>query len=388
MKKTFFLVGMVAVLFGFSVLFSASFAADQPKPIKLKLQVAVPTGSSLFTAYQDLANRIKQLSAGRLEIEILPAGSIVPAFEQLNACSKGVIDASGAWTIYWTGKHPAAGLFYGASGGSFGMDYQDFLGWLFYGGGKELYQRFFDEEIKQNVHVLPTSIGSGPQPLGWFKIPIKSIDDMKKVKWRVGGFAAEVWSSLGSSTVMIPAGEVLPAGERGVIDGAEWVVPAEDIKMGFQDVWKHYLMPGMTEIINNGELLINKEVWNNLAPDLQAIMEVAAMETNVRFLTQLSRNNADALKTLKTKHGVNIERTPKDVLEKYLENWDKIVVPKYAEKYPFFKEVLESQRKWAYYVVPVRAFVEADKLWLTKWYWPQGGVLDLSFEEIFKSSGK
>lgn len=388
MKRSAFVACMVAVFFCVGIFSSGALAADPPKPIKLKLQVAVPTGSSLFGAYQDLVNRIKQLSGGRLEFEVLPAGSIVPAFEQLNACSNGVIDASGAWTVYWTGKHPAAGLFYGASGGPFGMDYQDFLGWLFYGGGKELYQRFFDQEIKQNVHVLPTSIGSGPQPLGWFKIAITSPEDMKKIKWRVGGFAAEVWSSLGSSTVMIPAGETLPAGERGVIDGAEWVVPAEDIKMGFQDVWKHYVMPGMSEITNNGEFLVNKDVWNKLTPDLQAIVEVAAMETNVRFLTQLARNNADALNTLKTKHGVKIERTPPEVLEKYLENWDKVIAPKYAEKYPFFKEVLESQRNYASYVVPARAFVEADKLWLTKWYWPQGGVLGVNFEEIWKSSRK
>jgi TRAP-type mannitol/chloroaromatic compound transport system substrate-binding protein len=362
--------------------------AEPAKPMKLKMQVAVPTGSKIFGGFGSVANRIKELSGGRLEIEVFPAGAVVPAFEQLDACSNGVIDLSGAWTVYWTGKHPAAGLFYGASGGPFGMDYLDFLGWLYHGGGRELYQKFFDEVIKQNVHVIPTAIGTSPQPLGWFAIPITSVEDMKKVKWRIGGFSAEVWSVLGSSTVMIPAGEVLPAGERGVITGAEWTVPAEDMRMGFYDVWKHYVMPGVSEVACNGEILINKDVWNKLTPDLQALVEVAALDSNIRFLTRFARENAEALKALKTKHGVNISRTPSEVLETYLEAWDNVVARKYADKYPFFKEVLESQRKWASYVVPGRAFIEVDKLWLAKRYWPKGGEVDYNFSDVWEAARK
>lgn len=393
MKKHIFYLSILAILIVVVIGFLLQIPgvrnyAVSASPIKLKWQVAVPTGSKLFEGFVSISNRIKELSGGRLEMEVLPAGAIVPAFEQLDACSKGVIDASGAWTVYWTGKHPAAGLFYGAAGGPFGMDYLDFLGWLYYGGGMELYQKFFDEVIKQNVHIIPTGIGTGPQALGWFAKPVKSLEDMKKVKWRIGGFSAEVWSALGSSTVMIPAGEILPAGERGVIGGAEWTIPADDMKMGFHDIWKYYITPGVAEIACNGELLINKDVWKKFSPDLQAIVEVASLEGNIRFLTMLARDNAEALKTLKTKHKVNIIRTPPEVNEKYLETWDKVVAPKYAEKYPFFKEVLESQRKWASNVVPARAFAEVDKLWLAKQYWPKGGEIGYEFSDLWKASRK
>jgi TRAP-type mannitol/chloroaromatic compound transport system substrate-binding protein len=156
--------------------------------------------------------------------------------------------------------------------------------------------------------------------------------------------------------------------------------------MGFHDIWKYYVMPGVAEISNNGEFLINKDVWKKLSPDLQAIVEVASLEGNIRFLAMLTRDNAEALKTLKTKHKVNITRTPSEVNDKYLETWDNVVAMKYAEKYPFFKEVLESQRKWASNVVPARAFIDVDKLWLAKRYWPKGGEIGYEFSELWKAS--
>ena len=268
------------------------------------------------------------------------------------------------------------------------MDHFDFLGWIYHGGGRELYQKFYDEIIKQNVHVIPTCIGVTAQPLGWFAKPIRNMDDIKKLKWRIGGFAAEVWSSIGSSTLMIPPGEILPAGERGIIGGAEWSIPAVDITFGFYDVWKNYEMPSVAEISNNGELLINKDVWNKLPPDLRYIIEAACMEGDFHFVIGTFLRNAQALETLQKKHGVKIIRTPNEVLEAYLEAWDTKVAPKYIKKYPFFKEVLDSQRKWASYVVPAHAFIEPDRMWLTKRYWPNGGALGYDVNKLIETNRK
>ena len=142
-KKHVFRIGIMYFLFVFATCFlfqipgGLAYAASE-KPIKLKWQVAVPSGNLIWDGYVSIANRIKELSGGRLEMELIPGGGIVPVFEQLEATSKGVIDASGQWAVYWTGKHPAAGLFYGASGGPFGMDHFDFLGWIYHDGGRQL----------------------------------------------------------------------------------------------------------------------------------------------------------------------------------------------------------------------------------------------------------
>ena len=219
---------------------------------------------------------------------------MVPAFEVLDATHKKVLDGAHAWAGYWTGKNKAAVLFTGGPGGTFGMDYTDYMGWMFYGGGLELYQEFYQKELKLNVVVFPI-LPSGPQAFGWFKKPIQTVEDMKGMKCRQTGMAGEVWQALGFTVVNMPGGEIIPSAQRGVIDCAEWVGGVEDLRLGFQNVWKYHYSPGLHENTTVGELLINGDVWKSLKPQEQEWIKSAANETFVLWHAKWQRQNADAL---------------------------------------------------------------------------------------------
>ena len=137
---------------------------------------------------------------------------------------------------------------------------------------------------------------------------------MKGMRYRVPGIAAEVYKELGVAVVTLAGGEVLPAGERGVLDATEWYTPGEDISIGLHQVWKFYHYPGMHETAGACDLLINQDVWDKLAPDLQAIVRAATMQAAWRSLLQFNRLDAEALRDFKEKHKVTLVKTPDDVL--------------------------------------------------------------------------
>ena len=170
----------------------------------------------------------------------------VPAFEGLDATSKKVIDGAHSAAYYWVGKNKTGVLFTGGPGGNYGMDVVDFIGWMYEGGGLELYQQFYKDVLKLNVVALP-ALPTGPQAFGWFKRPIKNLADFKRMKCRQTGINAEVFTEMGMRTVNLPGGEILPAAERGVIDCAEWVGGVEDLRLGFHNVWKYHYTPSMHE---------------------------------------------------------------------------------------------------------------------------------------------
>jgi TRAP-type mannitol/chloroaromatic compound transport system substrate-binding protein len=342
--------------------------ATAQAPITLKMQAAWPAGWTLYDNFTMFADRVAKISGGRLKIETLPAGAIVPPFEMLDATHKKVIDGAHSWAAYWVGRNKAAVLFTGGPGGTFGMDYIDAMGWMYEGGGIELYQEFYRDVLKVNVVPIPI-LPAGPQAFGWFKRPIKNLADFKGMKCRQTGMAAEVFTEMGMRTVNLPGGEILPAAERGVIDCAEWVGGAEDLKAGFHNVWKYHYTPGMHENVTIGELIINGDVWKGLAPDLQEIIKSAATEVYFRWWMRWQRQNADAMKEFQEKHKVQVLKTPDDILIAFLKAWDKIA-EREAQKNPFFKKVLESQRQYAAKVVPAKRFMFPEYNFAANYYWP------------------
>lgn len=331
----------------------------------LKVQASWPAGQTLYDNLKMFAERVEKMSGGRLKIETLPAGAIVGPLEVLDATSRGVIDGAHTAPGYWIGRSKAAIPL--SHGPLFGMDYIDFFGWYYEGGGLELINEWYRDVLKANVVSFPI-ISSGPQALGWFKKPIKNWADFKGVKFRIYGLGAEVFKEAGMSVVTLPGGEILPAAERGVIDGAEWVGGVEDLRFGFHNVWKIHLTPGMHEQVTVGDILINKDVWNKLTPDLQAIIQAAATETFFRWWVRWQRQNADAYKEMVEKHKVQVFRTPDDILLTFVKGWDKLA-QKWAAEDPFFKKVLESQRKYASQVVPYRRSTWPDYQFLSDYYW-------------------
>jgi TRAP-type mannitol/chloroaromatic compound transport system substrate-binding protein len=319
---------------------------------RLKIQTAVPSSSIYFDLMKRLADRVDRMSAGRLKLEMLPDGAVVAAFEIVDAVDKGVVDGGYAWTHYWSGKNTAAGLFSNpAAGGGTGMDQISHVAWLFQGGGYALYKKFFSDALKLNIEPFMVQ-PMGPDPLGWFKNPINSLEDMKKLKYRSPpGLVGEIFKEMGVNAVAMPGGEIVPAAQRGVLDAAEWIGPADDMALGFHNVFKHYYLQGLHQSTDVGEMLINKTAWNKLPADLKAIVEDAAMATMTETYTYNVFRNAQALQILQTQHKVNVHDTPKDIFPAFIKATN-LIYDREAAKNPFFKEALDSQRTFAKLVVP------------------------------------
>ena len=335
----------------------------------LKMQASWPASLTLYENFTDFAKRLEVLTAGRVKVEAMPAGTVVPAFEVLDATHKKVIDGSHTWAGYWVGKNKAAVLFTGGPGGPFGMDHMDYLSWMWHGGGLEMYHKFYQETLKLNVVSFPI-LSTSPQALGWFKKPIESLADFKGQKCRQTGIAAEIFNEMGMRTVNMPGGEIMPAAERGTIDCAEWVGGIEDLRFGFHTIWKWHYAPSLHESVSIGELLINKDVWDGLGKLDQEITKAAITEQLFVWWAKWQRQNAEAVVELRDVHKVNIAETPVEIHKAFLEAWDKVAA-KEAEKNPVFKEVYESLRKWASVTVPAKQFYYPSYGIAAGHYWPK-----------------
>jgi TRAP-type mannitol/chloroaromatic compound transport system substrate-binding protein len=314
-----------------------------------------------------VVEKIEAMAGGRLKINMQAAGAIVPAFEVLDATHKGILDVGHGWPGYWYGKHPAATLFGSVPGGPFGMNAEDFLGWMYLGGGVELYNELMQKELKMNVVVFPT-YGETPEPLGWFKSPVKDLKAFKGLKFRAGGMSAEVFKAMGMSVVTLPGGEIVPALERGVIDAAEYSDPSSDMSVGFADVRKFYHLPSVHQPTGIMELIINKTKWDSLPADLKAVVENASQAMALKFTLMMLDQNSKDLKTLVDTKGVTIVESPREILQEILVAWDK-VAEKYVKENAFFAKVYASQKKWAERIVPYRSVghppydIAADHYW-------------------------
>jgi len=335
----------------------------------LKMQATWPASQTLFENFTMFTKRVEELTGGQVKIEAMPAGQIVGAFEVLDATHKKVIDGAHTWAGYWQGKNSAAILLTGGPGGPWGMDHQDFLGWMWWGGGEAMVEEFYRDQLKLNVVSLPILISS-PQALGWFKKRIENLSDFKGMKCRQTGVAGQIFNEMGMRTVNMPGGEIMPAAERGTIDCAEWVGGIEDLRFGFHTIWKYHYAPSLHESVSIGNVLINGDVWKELTKGQQEIIRAVASEVLIKWWVGWQKQNADALKELREKHKVNVLRTPNEIHIEFLKAWDRIAA-KEAERNPFFKKVMDSQKAWASVVVPAkRIYFPAYDL-AAEHYWPE-----------------
>lgn len=358
--------GLIAA-FGLSATVAfTSVATAQTKT--LKVQASWPASATVYENLTQFAERVERLTDGRVKIESMPAGQIVPAFEVLDATHKKVIDGHHSWAGYWVGKNKAAILFSGGPGGPLGMDHMDYMGWLWFGGGMDLYHKFFQDVLKLNVVVFPMQ-PSAPQALGWFKKKVDSLADLKGMKCRQTGVAAEIFNEMGMRTVNMPGGEIVPAAERGTIDCAEWVGGVEDLRFGFQTIWKYHYAPSLHEPVSVGELGINGDVWKSLSPLDQEIFRATTTEVMFKWWANWQRQNGEAFAQFRDKDAVNLETTPPEVHKEFLAAWDRIV-KREEERNPFFKEVWESQKKYAALTVPAKRFYYPAYNLAADHYWP------------------
>jgi len=369
MLKTLALATAVAL--GFSAGVQAQQAAA-PAPRVLKMQSTWPASSSLQENFKLFADRVDKMTGGALKIEAMAGGQVVPAFEVLDATNKKVIDGAHAVAYYWVGKDKTGTLFASTPAGPFGMDQMDFLGWMYEGGGLEMYWDWYQNTLKMNVVAFPI-MPSGPQAFGWFKRPIKNLADFKGMKCRQTGIVAEIFQKMGMSTVNMPGGEIAAAAQRGVIDCAEWVGGVEDLRLGLPQIYKYHYLPGVHESSVVAELIINADVWKSLPVTQQEIIRSAVNDTYLRWWVKWQKQNAEALDEMRTKHGTQILRTPPEILTAFLKAWDEMAVEESA-KNPVFKKVLESQRAYASKVVPAKRFTYIPYSFIANHYFPPEGA--------------
>jgi len=322
-------------------------AAD---PVKWRIQTVLPAASMYFDIIKEFGENVDTMSAGRIKTEVLPVGAIVGFFDVQDAVDKGIVEGGFTWAHFFSGKRPAAYLFADQPSVG-GMDQFTYLSWFIEGDGYDLYQDFIENDLNANM-VAFINLMSGGQPLGWFKEPIASLEDFQKLKYRSPpGITGELFTGMGVTAVALPGGELVPSAQRGVIDAAEWINPGEDIRLGLHQVWKHYYLQGMHQASDLGSLIINKDFWNTLSPDLQKIIEIAAKASVTDSIAVNIKRNGEAIEVLQKEHGVTIHDTPADLYPAFVKSADEIM-ERYSAEDPFFKKVADSQRAFAETTVP------------------------------------
>ena len=309
--------------------------------ITMKMQTSWPASEIFQEMAQQYVDRVEAMSNGRIKIDLLPAGAVVGAFQVLDAVNDGVLDAGHDVPVYWYGKNKAASLF--GTGPVFGGNANTMMGWFYKGGGQELYRELTQDIMGLNV-VGMMGFPMFPQPFGWFKGEVNKRSDLKGFKYRTVGLAADLLQKMGMSVAQLPGGEIVPAMERGVIDAFEFNNPTSDRRFGAADVAKNYYLSSYHQASESFEFLFNKDFFEDLEPDLQAILKHAVEATSTAntmlALDQYSRD----LDELQKQEGVNVHRTSKDILSAQLDSWDELIVE--LEKDPFMKRCLDSQRAW------------------------------------------
>ena len=329
--------------------------ARAQQPVVLKMQGSWGAKDIFNEMAEEYVKRVNEMSGGRLKIDYLLGGAVVKPFEVMDAVNKGVLDAGHSVPVYWYGKSKVASLF--GSGPINGCDAHQTLAWIYRGGGLEMYRELLKQLQLDVVGFFAMPMPT--QPLGWFKQPITDASQIKGLKYRTVGLAADLFQQMGARVTQLPGGEIVPAMERGVIDAFEFNNPTSDMRFGAQDVSKTYMMGSFHQAMEFFEIIFNRKKWESMPKDLQAILTYgveAASSSN--WWTAMDNYSRD-LDELKTKHKVNIQRTPKSVMEEQLKAWD-VLTKKLSDEDPFFKKVVESQRAWAKRVVYYSALNEAD----------------------------
>ncbi|MFZ0791189.1 MAG: TRAP transporter substrate-binding protein [Chromatiaceae bacterium] len=327
--------GSLALGAGVGVMRSAQAKAEH----KWKMVTTWPKNfPGLGTGANNLAALIGEMSGGRIEVKVYGAGELVPAFEIFDAVSRGTAEMGHGSAYYWKGKSEAAQFF---STVPFGLTAQEMNGWIYHGGGLELWT-----ELYANFGLVPAPGGNtGVQMGGWFNKEINSVEDLKGLKMRIPGLGGEVLARAGGTPVNLPGGELFTALQSGAIDATEWVGPYNDLAFGLYKAAKYYYYPGWHEPGTILEAMINKKVYDALPPDLKSIVMNACKVVNQDMLAEYTARNPAALQALISKHNVELRRFPNDVVQR-LRELSGQVVAEIAEKDEFSSKVYASYKKF------------------------------------------
>ncbi len=309
-----------------------AFAQSMPT-IHWRLASSFPKSlDTIFGGSMRFCQRVSELTGGRFTIRAFPGGEIVPPFEVMNAVQKGTVEMAHTVSQYFSGVDTAFNF---DSGLPFGLNSRQQTAWVEKGGGKELLREFFRE------YGIINFLGgnTGTQMGGFFRKEVKTLDDIKGLKFRIGGLAGRVFEKLGAVPQQIPAGDVYSALEKGTIDAAEFVGPVDDEKLGFNKVAPYYYAPGWWDVGPQESFYAGIGAWEQLPAEYQAALETATYETHVLIQAQYDATNPAALARI-LKNGGQLRWFSKEILSECYKLTNEMLHSE-AEKNPRFKKILE-----------------------------------------------
>jgi len=292
---------------------------------------------TLYGSMEEISKRVSAATGGKFTIKVFAAGEIVGGLQVLDAVQNGTVECGHTATYYYFGKDPTFAF---SCAVPFGLNARQQNAWMYHGGGKELMREFYKDYNCMQF----TAGNTGAQMGGWFRKEIKTLADLKGLKFRVSGFAGLALTKLGVVPQQIAGGDVYPALEKGTIDGAEWVGPYDDEKLGFYKVAKYYYYPGWWEGGPELDVLVNIKAWEALPKEYQAILEAACAESNVSMLAKYDTLNPAALKRL-VANGVQLRPFSNEIMAACYKAANEV----YAEisaKNAKFKKVYEAMVKF------------------------------------------
>ena len=260
------------------------------------------------TTAQRLADRISETSAGELTINLFAAGERVGGFDVFDAVASGDVQMGHTASFFWTGKVGRAAAFYTTV--PFGMTSEPYLGWLHYGGGQEYW-----EQLYAPFDVLPRMAGnSGMTMGGWFRQPIRTLDDLAGLRIRASGLGGSIYAKLGASVVSLPPAQLYESLSSGAIDAVEFLGPFSDASLGFYQAASNYYHPGFNKPNGPAEALINRDAYYQLPPHLQQLVDNACLAETSYGTAEAWAYNAQKLNQL-SQLGVDLLEFPEDVID-------------------------------------------------------------------------
>jgi TRAP-type mannitol/chloroaromatic compound transport system substrate-binding protein len=323
----------------------ASPAIAQSGQVRWRMTTSWPKSlDTIYGSAELMCQRIGQLTGGKFQITTFAGGEIVPATQALDAVSKNNVECGHTLTAFYFGKNPVYAF---DSGVAFGPNSRQQAAWLYYGGGLELLREIFRKEDVLNFPCGNTGVQMG----GWFRKEIKTVDDLKGLRMRIGGLGGTVLTKLGAVPTQIAPGDIYPALERGTIDAAEWIGPYDDEKLGFGKVAKYYYTPGWWEGSAMITTMVNATAWEPLPAEFKAAFEAAANEQNLLMQAKYDARNPEALKRLLA-GGTELRAFPQPVLEACykatVETFDELAAKNsdFKKVYEHWKAFMNQSNQW------------------------------------------
>lgn len=349
-------VKLIVLAITVAFLFTTATAAAKEKKVLLKVPICFSTAlPGLGSTIKWIEERISIASNGSVNMKVYEPGKLVAPFEILDAVSTGKINAGYSISGYWEGKIPGSSIF---STLPFGPEAGEFMAWIWYGNGRKLYQKMYDD-AGYNVHVIPCGI-IAPETSGWFAKPINSVEDLKGLKMRFYGLGGKAMQKLGVSVSLLPGGEIFPALEKKAIDATEFSMPAIDARLGFYKVVKNNYFPGWHQQATLFELLINKDVWNGLSESQKMIIEMMCSAATADAFAYTESIQAQVIKENVRDRGVTTHYWSPEILAAFKKAWEEVAEELSAQS-PMFKEAYAD----------LTAFRETYDLWESNAFLPR-----------------